>query len=67
MIRREITQGIDQDMAEALRTIDTRYLLAIVHGTADPVLASKRVLADRGVGPDGRWVGFAETCEAHGL
>lgn len=67
MSRPEITQGIDRDMADALQTFDTRFLLAIIHGTVDPVRVSKRLLADRGLGPDGRWVGFAAAYEAHGL
>lgn len=67
MSRPEITQGIDRDMAEAIQTIDTRFLLAIIHGTVDPVLVAKRLLADRGLDPGGRWIGFSKAYEAHGL
>lgn len=62
-----ITQGIDRDLAEQLQALDTRFLLAILHGDVDVGLLVRRELASRGVDGAGRWVGFAEAGQALGL
>lgn len=62
-----MTQGIERDLAGEFQTLDTRFLLAMIHGDVDPGFVARRVLADRGIGPDGRWTGFAKAYEALGL
>ncbi|WP_414616590.1 hypothetical protein [Stenotrophomonas muris] len=60
-------QGIDQDLAEQLQVLDTRFLLAILHGDVDVGRLARRELASRGVDGSGRWVGFAEAGRALGV
>lgn len=60
-------QGIERDLEAEFARLDTRFLLAIALGDADPVLVAKRQLAERGIGPTGRWLGYAEAHEALGL
>jgi hypothetical protein len=67
MTRQTMTQGIERDLAEEFRGLDTRFLLAMIHGDVDPVSVARRELADRGIGPSGRWMGLAEAYRALGV
>jgi hypothetical protein len=62
-----ITQGMDRDLGEHLRSLDTRFLLAMHHGDVDVVRLARIELANRGIGADGRWVGFAEAGQQFGI
>ena len=59
-----VSHSISQDFAGELQRIDTRFLLAIAHGDIDPAALAREELAARGIGPDGRWVGFSEARRA---
>lgn len=58
---------LEQQLASALQALDTRFLLALAHADVDPAKVARHLLADRGTGPDGRWLGLAEAYRALGL
>lgn len=67
MSRHDMIKGLERDLAEEFRGLYTRFVLAMHHGYIDPVFVARRVLADRGLGADGRWLGFSEAYQALGL
>lgn len=64
---KHLTAGIEQDLQQQLQSIDTRFLLAIHYGGVDVQSVARRELAARGIGSNGRWVGFAEASQDLGL
>lgn len=44
-----------------------KLLVDIINGDVDAVLLAKAALANRGMGPDGKWVGFDKSAELLGL
>lgn len=62
-----MTKGLQDDLAEQLAALDTRFLLAIHHGDVDVQGVVCRLLAERGIDGTGRWVGFADAAESLGL
>lgn len=59
--------GVDHDDAMVLQTAHTRLLAAAARGEIDLNDLARTELVARGLGPDGRWVGFDAAAAAHGL
>ena len=47
--------------------IDTDVLLEIASGTVDPVELARIELAQRGLGKDGKWIGFPQARKLWGV
>jgi len=61
---RELGVEIDNAFAEQLAAIDSRFLLAIIHGVTDLDGVARRLLADRGIDANGQWVGRVKAGKA---
>lgn len=58
---------IKQRIAEQLQVFDIDLLAAIHRGEVDVAALARRELANRGVSPEGKWVGFPEAARLVGV
>lgn len=61
------TQRTDNGVADVVRTFDTRFLVALLHGEIDIVKLSREELVSCGLNGNGRHVGFATVGETRAL
>lgn len=57
----------DVRLFHELRSMDIQVLLAIAHGDVKMDEVARKVLADRGLDDQGKWVGFDKAAKAHGV
>lgn len=58
---------IKRRIAEQLQVFDIDLLAAIHRGEVDVAELARRELANRGVSPEGKWVGFPEAARLVGI
>lgn len=57
----------DVRLFHELRSMDIQVLLAISHGDVKVDEVARKVLADRGLDDQGKWVGFDKAAKANGV
>lgn len=57
----------DVRLFHELRSMDLKVLLAISHGDVKVDEVARKVLADRGLDDQGKWVGFDKAAKANGV
>ncbi len=65
--RSGLEAGLSSEQLSVIQVFDTDVLSAVARGRLDLNRMAREELANRGLGPHGRWVGFPEARRLAGL